>query len=105
MPPEIDLPAVPALVLVIANLLSPWVISLVNQSSWTPGWRRFMAVVASAVLTVVALGIYYAYTGEPVPNWPVLVLLGVMVSQATYALIAKPLGAKALEEATSTSTR
>lgn len=101
MSPELELPEIPAFVLVVVNLFAPYIIALVNQPSWSPNAKRLISVAGSLILSVVALGIYYAASGEPIPAWWVLLLLGVLVSQATYSLIAKPLGAKVLEEATS----
>lgn len=97
---DIELPTAPAGVVTIIALLAPYLIALVNHPRWTPGWKRLMSVAGSVILTVAGLVGYYAITREPVPDIPQLLLLGLVVSQASFALIAKPT-AKRLERATS----
>lgn len=60
--------------------------ALINHPSWPSGSKRRVAVTVSVVLTVVVLVLYFVLTGDAVPGWPVL-LLGVVVSQAAYALL------------------
>lgn len=97
---EFELPAIPAAIVTIIGVLTPYLVALVNSPRWSTGQKRVVAVVGSLVLTGVSLAIYYASSGEPIPDWWQLLLLGLVVSQAIYALLAKPT-AKALETATS----
>ncbi len=41
------------------------------------------------MLTAVVLVFYYAYTGDVIPAWPVLVLLAIVVAQASYAMLTR----------------
>lgn len=94
---EFTLPVVPVALTAILGLLAPYFIAIVNRPQWSPHVKRIVAVVAVVVLTAVALVLFYAVTKEPVPEWPQLVLLAVVVSQAAYALLLKPT-AVALEQ-------
>lgn len=91
---------IPAAVVAIIGVLSPYVIALVNNPRWSPNSKRVLAVVGSLVLTVLGLAGYYIWTREPVPELVPMLILGLVVSQATFALIAKPSAAR-LERATS----
>lgn len=96
----IDLPTIPAGVLTLLALLAPYVQALVQRPQWTPAVKKVISVALALVLTGVVLGFYYLYTGDVVPAWPVLVLLAIVVAQASYTLVTKPT-ATALEERTS----
>ena len=98
--PEFELPEIPAAIIAVLGLVTPWLLALVNQPHWSPLVKRLIAVAGSVVLSLAVLVWYYAWAGDPWPAWPQLVLLGLLVSQATYALIAQP-SAKALEQKTS----
>lgn len=86
---NIELPTVPAGVLVLLGFFAPYAIALVNQPSWKPAWKRVMSVAVSIALALLALLFYYLITGEELvwENWPVLVLLFIVVAQASYALV------------------
>lgn len=84
----LELPVIPTAVLAVVNLLAPFAIAVVNAPRWTAGSKRWMSVAASVLLSLVALAIFYA-SGEPLPNWPQLLLLGVLVSQSSYTLLFK----------------
>ncbi len=86
---DITLPAIPAGVLVLLALLAPYLQALVQRPSWSPIVKKILAVVLAIVLTAVVLAFYYAYTGDTIPDWPVLVLLAIVVAQASYALVTK----------------
>lgn len=87
---EFTLPVIPVAVVSILGLLAPYVVAIVNRPQWSPNAKRIVSVIAVAALTAVALVLFYAATKEPVPEWPQLVLLAIVVSQAAYALILKP---------------
>jgi len=97
---NIELPPIPAGVLVLLALLAPYLQALVQRPAWRPWVKKVISVVVAFVLTAVVLAFYYVYTGDTVPAWPVLVLLAVVVAQASYALITKRTAA-AIEQKTS----
>ena len=45
-------------------------------------------------LAGVVLAFYYVYTGDVVPDWPVLVPLAIIVAQTSYGLITRETAAK-----------
>lgn len=96
----LDIPTVPAAIVALLSLFAPYAVALVTQPSWSPLWRKITAVVTSIILAGVVLVIYFAATGTPLPQWWNLILLGVVVAQASYALVTKP-SAQRLEAATS----
>lgn len=97
---NIELPTIPAGVLVLLALAAPYVQALIQRPKWSPTVKKILGVVIPIVLTAVVLAFYYVYTGDAVPSWPVLVLLAIVVSQASYTLITKD-SAAALERRTS----
>lgn len=68
--------------------------------AWDLIVKKVAAVVVAIVLTAIVLAFYYVYTGDTVPAWPVLVLLAVVVAQASYAMVTKT-SATVLEHRTS----
>jgi hypothetical protein len=98
---ELQIPTVPIVIVTLLGIFAPYAIAVVNQPWWKPAQKKIVAIVLSLLLTAIALLIYFAATGEPVPQWWTLLLLGLFVAQASYSLIAKDLGAAALERATS----
>lgn len=97
---NIELPTIPAGVLVLLALFAPYVQALIQRPEWSPTVKKVIAVVVALVLTAVVLAFYYAYTGDTIPDWPVLVLLAIVVAQASYALLMKN-SASSLEQRTS----
>lgn len=97
---DITLPTIPAGVLVLLALLAPYVQALIQRPTWSPTVKKVVAVVVAFALTGIVLWFYYVYTGDAIPDWPVLVLLAIVVAQASYALVTKTT-ATALEHATS----
>lgn len=95
---DITLPTVPAGVLTLLSLLAPYAIALINRPAWPAAKKRLVAVIVAVVLAAIVLAFYYVSTGAAVPDWPVLVLLAILVSQASYALVAKDAGAAKLEQ-------
>lgn len=85
---DITLPTIPA----ACSCCSPSSRRICRRSSSAP-----RAPVAEArprsrarlVLTAVVLVFYYAYTGDVIPAWPVLVLLAIVVAQASYAMLTR----------------
>ncbi|MFD8770325.1 hypothetical protein [Microbacterium oxydans] len=97
---NIELPTIPAGVLVLLALAAPYVQALIQRPKWSPTVKRILAVVIPIVLTAIVLAFYFVYTGDTVPAWPALVLLAIVVAQASYALITKN-SATELEQRTS----
>jgi hypothetical protein len=100
---NITLPTIPAGVLVLLGLLAPYVQAIIQRPSWAPATKKWIAVALALVLTGVVLAFYYVYTGDTVPTWPVLVLLALVVAQASYTMVTKS-SASALEQRTSPPT-
>ena len=96
----IELPTLPAGLVAVLGLLTPYAIALLSNPKWSPSAHRLIAVAVSFIVSVAALFLYYGASGEPVPSLWQLLLLGLLVSQAAYALIMKP-SAKSLEARTS----
>lgn len=97
---EIEIPTIPAGILTLLSLLAPYVIALINRPSWSANTKRIVAVVASVVLAAAVIAFYYVYTGDVVPSWPALVLLAIVVVQASHALLTRG-SADAVERASS----
>ncbi|QMU97858.1 hypothetical protein FVO59_12050 [Microbacterium esteraromaticum] len=97
---DITLPTIPAGVLVLLALLAPYVQALIQRPEWSPTVKKIVAVGVALALTTVVLAFYYVYTGDTIPDWPVLVLLAIVVAQASYAMVTKTT-ATALEQRTS----
>ena len=95
----LDIPTVPAVIVTLLGIFAPYAIAVVNRSQWSVNARKAVAVIASVVISAIALVIYFASTGEPIPQWWVLLLLGLFVTQASYALVTKESAAR-LEELT-----
>lgn len=89
---DIILPTVPAGVLVLLALVAPYAIGVLNgalpfvRKAWQ---KKAVAIIVAVVLAFAVLAFYYAYTGDMLPDWPVLVLLAIVVVQASYALVTK----------------
>lgn len=96
---ELEIPAVPAGVMSLIAIFTPWAIALVNSPNWSSGWKRVVAIGVSVALALIVLLLYYAISGEAVPGWPVLIVLFVLVTQTSYGLVAKPSAARLEESA------
>lgn len=89
---DITLPTIPAGVLVLLALVAPYAVAAINGALpfiRKPWQKKLVAVVVSLVLTAVVLAFYFVYTGDTVPDWPVLVLLAIVVAQTSYSLVTK----------------
>lgn len=96
---NIELPTIPLGVLTLLALFAPYAVALINQPAWPAKWKRAVAVIVAVLLALVVLALYYALTGDVLPDWPWLLLLAVLVSQSSYALLLKP-SATRLEKST-----
>lgn len=86
---EIIVPVVPAGVVTLLSFFAPYAIALINAPKWKAGSKRLVAAAVSLALALGVLVLYYALTGERVPDWPVFVLLAIIVCQAAYTLLYK----------------
>lgn len=96
---DITLPTIPAGVLVLLSLVAPYAVALLNgalpfvRTAWQ---KKAVAMIVAVLLALAVLAFYFAYTGDLIPEWPVLVLLAIVVVQASYALVTKS-GATSIE--------
>ena len=89
MSEELVIPLVPVSVMVLLNFFAPYATALIVQPPWPTVWKKWVAVGVAVVLGAVALALAYFGFGEPVPAWPQMLLLGVLVSQTSYDLLRK----------------
>lgn len=81
---EITLPVIPAGVLTLLAFFAPYAIALINHPGWKAGSKRLVAIVVSIALAIVVMVLYYLLTGDVVPQWPVMIILAIIVVQAAY---------------------
>lgn len=87
---ELTIPEIPAGVVTLLALFTPYGTALLNGLVHLTGvWKRILSVAVALVIAGGVLVIYYVSTGEPVPQWTGLLLLAVVVSQASYGLVVK----------------
>lgn len=86
---EIALPAIPAGVMTLIAFFAPFAIALVNSPKWSTGSKQWISLAVSVALAILSLGGYYLITGDAIPSWPMLILLFIIVAQASYALVLK----------------
>jgi hypothetical protein len=87
-PIDISIPAIPVGVLVLLNFFAPYATAIVIDPRWPVAQKKLVAVITSIVLAAVVL-LFAWWMGSPVPAWPALILLAVVVSQASYDLVTK----------------
>lgn len=97
---NVEIPEVPAGILALLSFFAPYAVALVNSPRWTEGQRKVVGVAIPAVLGVIVWVIYYAMTGDGLHSWPVMILLAVVITQSSYALVTKKSASK-LERRTS----
>ncbi|WP_417555579.1 hypothetical protein [Microbacterium sp.] len=100
---DITIPTIPAGVLVLLGLIAPYVQAIIQRPHWSPTWKKVISVGLAVIMTVLVLLFYFAATGDVIPAWPVLVLLALVVAQASYTMVTKST-ASALEQRTSPPT-
>jgi hypothetical protein len=86
---EITIPAIPIGILTLLGFLTPLAVALVTKPAWSSSQRKIVSVIVSVLLAAAALILYYAISHDPLPEWPLLVLLAVVVAQASYTLVLK----------------
>lgn len=85
----IVLPEIPAGILTLLSFFAPYAIAAINHPSWKSGSKRLVAIVFSIILTLVVIVFYYLMTGDTIQSWPIMILLGLIVSQAAFTLLWK----------------
>lgn len=91
---EIELPVIPAGIILLVNFFAPYAVALVVSPYWPKALKRFAAIIVSLVLAAIVLLLAYFGFGLPLPAWPALLLLAVLVSQTSYDLILKSSASK-----------
>lgn len=94
---NIVLPEIPAGALVLLAFFAPYLVSLLNGvlPFVTKAWhKKLVTIVVSVFLAVVVLAFYYWLSGDVLPSWPAFVILSLLVTSASYALVTKPTATK-----------
>ena len=86
---EIAIPVIPAGITLLLNFFAPYATALVVQPAWSPARKKIVAVVIALLLAAAVLALVFLGFGIPIPAWPQLLLLSVLVSQASYDLVLK----------------
>lgn len=95
---QIELPTIPLGMMTLLAFFAPFAIAVINHPAWPSRWKYVVTIIVNAVLVAVVFAVYYAMTKEPIPDWPVLLVIGLGVTQAAYLLLWKKPAAK-IEEA------
>jgi hypothetical protein len=102
MTPDILIPAIPAGITVLLNFFAPYATALIVSPVWPTAAKKAVAIIVPLLLAGVVLVLAFVGFGIEIPAWPVLLLLAVTVSQASYDLVTKR-SADKLAVATSSS--
>ena len=86
---NIELPAIPAGVMTLLAFFSPYAIAIINHPRWSTGSKRLITIAATVALAFICYAGYILLTGDTVPDWPVLILLFLVISQTAYSLVLK----------------
>lgn len=89
---NLEIPTAPAGALVLLAFFAPYGIGALNgvlPFVTKPWQRRVVSIIVSVLLAAIVLVFYYATTGDVVPDWPVFVLLSLVVVSASYSLVTK----------------
>lgn len=84
---DIDIPVVPAGIILLLNFFAPYATAIVINPRWSDAAKKIVAIVVAIVLAAVVMAIAYFGFEQPLPSWPVLLLLAVAISQASYDLV------------------
>ena len=83
----IELPVLPVGILTLLSFFAPYGIALINLPTWSSGSKRLVAIAFSVVLTIIVMLMYYLISGDTIPDWSVMILLGLTVSQAAFTTL------------------
>ncbi|TQL46663.1 hypothetical protein FB562_2187 [Homoserinimonas aerilata] len=84
----IAIPAIPAALTLLLNFFAPYATALVVDPRWSAGQKKIVAIAVSIVLAALVI-LFALWMGWVLPAWPVLILIGILVSQASYDLVTK----------------
>lgn len=83
-----DIPAVPLGIVALLNFFAPYAASFPINPNWSTGQKKVAAIVVAVAVAGIALLIAWGL-GFELPAWPILLILGVLVSQTAYDLVHK----------------
>lgn len=86
---DIQIPIAPLGIMTLLAFFAPYGVAVINHPGWKAGSKRLVSIITSIALALVVTILYYWMTGEPLPSWPVLILLSFVVSQASFTLLWK----------------
>jgi hypothetical protein len=98
---DVTLPVIPSGITVLLAFFSPYAIAVINHPAWPTKYKRLVALIVTVVLAAVSMLFYSLMTGFIFPDPAQFIVLFLIISQASYALILKP-SAKAVEAAVGT---
>jgi hypothetical protein len=87
--PSTIIPTVPTIVLVLVNFFAPYVVSLVTADFWPTAAKKWVSIAVAALLAAVVLIVAHFGFGFAIPAWPQLILLGIVITQASYSILLK----------------
>ena len=91
---EIELPAIPAGVLVLLAFFGPYAVSALNAVLpfvKKPWQRKLVSIAVAVALAVVVVVVYFLFGGTiDGLNIGALVVISVLILSASYALVTKP---------------
>lgn len=100
---DIAIPVAPLGIITLLGFFAPYAVGALNgvlPFVTKPIHRKAVSVAVSVILAAVVMVFYYAITREPIADWWLFTLLAIVVVNASYALLTRDLGAKAVEHAT-----
>lgn len=86
---ELIIPTIPAGVVILLNFFAPYAVSVAISPRWPDTAKKLVAVGVSVLLAAVVLLLAFFGFGVEIPSWPSLIVLAVVVCQASYALVTK----------------
>lgn len=86
---QIELPAIPLGMITLLGFFAPFAIAVINHPAWPSRWKYLVTILVNVALVAIVFAVYYAMTKEPLPGWPVLLIVGLGVTQAAYLLLWK----------------
>lgn len=83
-----EIPAIPLGLIALLNFFAPYAAAIPINPSWSTAKKRVVAVVTALVIAAIVLAVAWGL-GFEIPSWPLLLVLGVALSQAAYDLVLK----------------
>ncbi len=94
---DLTIPTAPAGVLALLAFFGPYAVAFLNGALpfvKTAAQRKLVTLIVAVLLTAIVLVVYYAITGDTIPQWPTFVLLAIVVISASYSLVTKSSASK-----------